>query len=241
MTMTSVAFVLNAVLAAGAAPVPAEALSGYAHILSTRVAKGRVDYKAIEASAKDRARLDAFVDAVAKAKVPADKSLAIGLYVDAYNALVLKSVIDNGRPRSVLDVKGFFDKHTHVVAGKKVTLDHLEKKLLNPYAKDPRTHMVLVCAAVGCPLIDEAPYLGSDVDARFDRATRRYLASPTGAVVSQGRLKLSKIFDWYKEDFGGTQGVLQFVRKHLAPEAAAKLGPNPTVSFVDYNWTLNQQ
>ncbi len=219
--------------------VDVAAKSGYAEILKAHVDNGRVDYKAIQK--KDRAKLDRYLDAVAKADLPKKKSARIGFYIDAYNALVIRSVLDNGRPRSVLDVKGFFNAQTHTVAGKTVTLDALEKKHLNPFAKDPRTHFVLVCAAVGCPILESRPFTGTDVDKRLDAATRRYLTSPAGAEAAPGRLRLSKIFDWYKADFGGPDGVLAFVRRHLPKAKAEALGDAPKVEFIDYNWTLNQQ
>jgi hypothetical protein len=200
------------------------------------VKNGRVDYTKI-----DVAKLDNYLKAVAAAKVPADKNAAIALYVDAYNAIVLKAVLDNKRPRSVLDVKDFFDVKKYNVAGKTVSLNQLEKEVLNPFAKDPRTHMVLVCGAVGCPILEEKPFAGSDVNARLDAATKRYLAGPTGAVAESGALKLSMIFNWYKADFGGDAGVLAFVKKHLPADAAQKAGDAPKITFIDYNWTLNQQ
>jgi hypothetical protein len=219
--------------------VDAAAQKDYADLLAKYVKNGRVDYKTL--GEKDMSKLDRYVKAVGEAKIPSDKNAAIGMYIDAYNALVLKAVIDAGRPRSVLDQKEFFSGKNWTVAGRNVSLDELEKQVLNPYAKDPRTHMVLVCGAVGCPILEEKPYAGSNTDARMEAATKRYLAAPTGAVVEAGSLKLSKIFDWYKADFGGDAGVLAFVKQHLAKDAAAKLGDAPKVSFIDYNWTLNQQ
>jgi len=221
------------------AQVDAAAAKDYASLLKAHVKNGRVDYKAI--AAEDRAKLDRYLDAVAKASLPKAKHARLAFYIDAYNALVIRSVIDNGRPRSVLDVKGFFDKKTHTVAGQTVTLDSLEKKHLNPFAKDPRTHFVLVCAAVGCPILEGTPFTGSTLEARLDAATRRYLTSPTGAQVSEGTLRLSKIFDWYKGDFGGPDGVVKFVLRHLPADQAKRAGDSPKVEFIDYNWTLNQQ
>lgn len=216
---------------------PPSATQDYAALLKAHVRNGRVNYDGVE---KDRARLDRYVDHVAKASLPKSRNARIGFYIDAYNALVLKAVLDNGKPRSVLDVKGFFNAQTHTVAGKSVTLDALEKKVLNPYAKDPRTHFVLVCGAVGCPILESTPFLGSNVDKRMDRATRRYLKSPHGAKISGGSVRLSKIFDWYKGDFGGPEGVKTFVAKHVPADKAAAVTAGK-VEFIDYNWTLNQQ
>ena len=127
------------------APLDAQAFDGYKALLKEHVKRGRVDYDGLEKNSKDK--LDNFVAAVAKADWPKRKHHRIGFYIDAYNAIVLQSVLHHKKPRSVLDVKNFFKEKRHTVAGKKVSLDSLEKKVLNPYAKDPRTHFVLVCAA----------------------------------------------------------------------------------------------
>ena len=49
------------------------------------------------------------------------------------------------------------------------------------------------------------------------------------------------IFKWYEGDFGGAKGVVDFVKKHLPADQAKKLGDDPKVEYIDYNWTLNQQ
>lgn len=214
------------------------ATATYQRLLSTYVEDGRVDYARL--GADDSKALDRYLEAIAEAELPDDRGRRIGLLVDAYNATVLRSVIRHGRPRSVLDIDGFFDRETHRIAGRDLTLDALEKKVLNPYAKDPRTHFVLVCAAVGCPVLESKPFFGSDVDTRMEAATVRYLRSPTGARRDGERLLLSKIFDWYAADFGGADGVRRFVKDRL-PSRLAPLARSGEVGFLDYNWTLNQQ
>lgn len=223
----------------GQAQVPEPARAAYSQTLSTYVKAGRVDYAGLAKSG--RTGLEAYVKALATADVPGPRNQRLGFYIDAYNALVLWAVIKNGRPRSVLDVDGFFDTAVHTVAGKSVTLDTLEKKILNPFAKDPRTHFVLVCGAVGCPILESKPYYGTSIDQRMERATRRYLSTPYGARVKPNELSLSKIFDWYAADFGGPSGVQAFVRARLSDAERDRLGDSPRVIFHDYNWTLNQR
>lgn len=221
-------------------PIPAPALEGWQQILATRVSeRGLVDYRKI--ASEDRAKLDAFLDAVASAAPPKDRGEAIALYADAYNALVIRKVIDAKLPRSVLDVKGFFDKDTVKVAGQTVTLDALEKKIVGPLA-NPGHHFILVCAAVGCPRLTTRSFLvdAAKIDERMTAAARAYLATPRGAVAAEGRLSLSKIFEWYAADFGGSAGVLAFARAHLPPEALVKIGATPKVESLEYDWTLNQ-
>ena len=221
------------------AQVPSDALRGYAEVLKSNVKNGLVDYQRIEKN--DLGKLDNYIAAVGKAKLPSKKNERIGFYVDAYNAFVLREVIRLKHPKSVVDVKDFFDKENYLIAGRKVSLNQLEKKMLNPYAKDPRTHMVLVCAAIGCPILDNKPYSGSDINERLDAATRRYLASDNGARVQAGVLQLSQIFKWYADDFGGSSGRLEFVKKYLPGELLEKTDGRGTILFFEYDWQLNKQ
>jgi hypothetical protein len=222
-----------------AAQISSDTAKSYAEVLAGSVKNGRVDYQWIRD--KKMANLDAYLDAIESAKVPQDRLQAVAFYVDAYNAWVIKQVIVHKIPRSVLDVSGFFDAKVLRIAGKTVSLNQLEKQILLPVAQDPRTHMVLVCGAVGCPILEDTPYAASDMNARLDTAARRYLAGPTGASVTEGSIKLSKIFEWYQPDFGGVEGVIQFVRKYAPKEKLDRAGNKPNVTYMDYNWTLNAQ
>jgi hypothetical protein len=237
--MSALLSIVAALALVGPTQVPDAEARAYAALLSRRVVDGRVDYRGL--AADDLPTLERYLAAVAKAPLPAAREPRIAFYADAYNALVVRSVIRHGRPRSVLDVEGFFGRDRHTVAGKPVTLDALEKELLLPFAGEPRLHFVLVCGAVGCPVLDARPLSGSALEARLDEAARRYLAGPTGAQVQPGELRLSRLFDWYRADFGGPAGVLAFARAHLPAREAARLGERPRVGFLDYNWTLNQQ
>ena len=80
------------------AQVKADAAKTYADLLTKYVKNGRVDYKGL---AGDSAKLNAYLDAVGAATAPAEKFAAIGFgSADAYNAIVMKAVNDNNRPRS---------------------------------------------------------------------------------------------------------------------------------------------
>jgi len=221
------------------AQVPETALKNYADILKTHVKNGRVDYRGL--AKKNPGKLDMYLKSVGTAKLPSKRDQRIGFYVDAYNAIVMKAVIAANFPESVLKVKGFFDNRKYEVAGQTVSLNQLEKKILNPYAKDARTHMVLVRAAVGCPVIENKPYYGSNLNQRFDAASRRYVRSSSGARVKSGSLGLSQIFKWYEGDFGGPDGRLAFAQKYMSDSQKKAAGKSPKISFFEYNWKLNQQ
>lgn len=223
----------------GAASTRPDAERGWAEVLARRVgADGLVDYRGL--ARDDSGALDAYLARVAEAKPPAQRAEALAFYADAYNALVLRSVIRAGFPRSVLDVKGFFDKTTHVVAGRTLTLDALEKEVIKPLG-NPLHHFILVCGAVGCPTLEPRPLVGTDVEARAEAAARRYLATAHGARRAAPAIQLSRIFEWYAADFGGPAGVRAWVRPRLPAALAAELGADTPLLSLDYNWTLNQR
>lgn len=229
--------VLMIATALGGTPLDSAALTQYADLLEKHVKSGKVNYAGMR---EDVAQLDNFLAAVAKAK-PGKGSNAIAFYIDAYNASVVRSVIAHRIPKSVRDVKDFFKEKKHTVAGKTISLDELEKSILLPLAKDPRLHMVLVCAARGCPPLEGKPYSGSKLERRLETATERYVRSSAGARPAKGTLGLSKIFEWYAKDFGGTDGVVAFVKKRLQDENRAKLGNSPKIFYFNYDWTLNRR
>lgn len=240
----TVATLLSLTLIAGTpAPVgvPEAALKQWEALLAAHVSSaGLVDYRAIEA--RDLAKLDAFLGAVATAKVPDERNHALAFYGDAYNALVIRAVITARRPRSVLDVPGFFDKKTYVVAGREVTLDVLEKKLAAPLGS-PGHHFIFVCGAMGCPKLGRTPLMRSaaTLPAVMDAAARTYLATPRGAIAAPGDVQLSKIFEWYAADFGGPAGVLEYARARLPARVSETWSQQPPkVRSLEYDWTLNQ-
>ena len=134
-----------------------------------------------------------------------------------------------------------------------MTLDDIEHKILRPEFKEPRVHFAINCASVGCPPLAGEPYRAATLDAQLDAATRRYLASPQGLRIEGRTLRVSRIFEWYGDDFVARfapdragqpdrveRAVLGLVAQFGPPEAAA-LAHTPTarVRFLDYDWSLN--
>src|SRR5687767_12295371 len=109
---------LALVLASGCTAAP-RTTNFFHDILAKHVKDGRVDYAAIERD--ELPKLEAYLEGIARAKMPEERNARIGFLTDAYNALVIRSVITYKRPRSVLDVKGFFNEAKHSVAGQSLT------------------------------------------------------------------------------------------------------------------------
>ncbi len=160
-------------------------------------------------------------------------------YINAYNVIVIYWVVKHYPLKSPMDNSGFFDKVRHNVAGEQITLNALEiKKLLQPY-KDARFHFVLACAAKSCPPLANFAYTPENVDQQLTTRTRLALNDKAWLKIypSQKKAELSKIFDWYKGDFGGDEkALISWINLYRSEKIPATY----TVGFYDYNWNLNE-
>ena len=93
---------------------------------------------------------------------------------------------------------------------------------------DPRIHFALNCGARSCPTI--VPYESPQLDDRLDDATERYLAAE--ADYEDGTVVVPELFEWFEADFGGPDGVVEFLRTYgPVPEDVT-----PGVEYRDWDW-----
>jgi hypothetical protein len=63
-----------------------------------------------------------------------------------------------------------------------------------------------------------------------------FINDPTRNKVSSGSAELSAIFNWFSGDFKDNAGS---VRDFVNQFAKTKLLENGKISYMDYNWSLN--
>ena len=202
----------------------------------TYVHDGRVDYQSL---VNNRSTLDDILDLGKSLTVAVgDAKTYQAFWINSYNLLVIKSVIDNYPLRSPLDKAGFFDGIEHSIGGEQITLNGIEHELLRGvFPEESRFHFVLVCAGLGCPPIIDKAYLPTTLETQLETQTRLALNDPNFIRVEKKRVRISQIFQWYKKDF--TQGglnLLEYINQFRTP----KLPDNLKVSFYEYNWALNE-
>lgn len=205
-------------------------------------AKGQVNYKAWKASKDDSERLTQYLAQLEQAKPAEFKRRAqLALYINAYNAFVISSVLAKYPIESVMKVDGFFKTTTHKLAGKKMTLDQLENELIRPQFKEARVHFVLVCAAKSCPRLRAEALTSQNVYKRLSASASEFVNQ--ASRVEGDKLKTSQIFNWFKGDFEAKSGsVEKFLATYLRDkEVKAKLEAGALkLDFVEYDWALNQ-
>ncbi len=201
----------------------------------TYVSNGRVNYKNIK---KAPSSLEELLKIAANVNVTKnDVKTYQAFYINAYNLAVIKGIVDKYPTKSPLDIKGFFDKTTYVLGGKKTTLNDLENKILRKnFPKEARFHFVLVCAGLGCPPIIPSAYKPSTLEDQLQRQTVKALNNPNFIKVKGNKVQLSQIFEWYKVDFTQDGSEVDFVNKFRKEKIPAKA----KVSYYSYDWSLNQ-
>ena len=170
------------------------------------------------------------------------------LWINLYNVKVLELVLAGNPKTSIRDLsKGprggeIFDRKTILSGEKGISLNDLEGMIRTQF-KDPRIHFALHCAARSCPPLRSEAYVPATLEAQLDDATRTYLAQPGAVAVKTiaGRptITVSKIFEWYADDFKAGGGPLAFLAKYGPSEVAAAATGKAKLEFAEYDWGLN--
>jgi hypothetical protein len=207
--------------------------------------QGRVDYQALKQNDADKIeKLYASIAATGPNKTPElykGRNAALAYYLSAYNLLVWKNVIDNIPKLKRVDqsLYSFFRNPEFQVDGKEVDLDALEKKVITKTFKDGRVHFALNCASGGCPKLPREAFTPEKVQQQLDREARIFCNEKRNVDYDPAakRVKLSSIFKWYKDDFGGD--VIAFINKYRAKDA--QIPADAKIEHVDYDWRMNDK
>ncbi len=205
----------------------------------------RVDYRGVARSAEWK-RLAAQVRQAKPSQGTRNEKLAF--WINAYNILTIDLIAAHYPISGIKDLGSFFspvwDLEVATIEGRKLSLGAIEHEILRKM-KEPRIHAAIVCASVSCPPLARTPFRPDRLDADLTRAMGSFVANHEKGVAidrASGVIRLSKIFDWFKEDFDAMGGVLSTIAPHLDAADAAwirKEGPNASIRYFGYDWSLN--
>ena len=169
-------------------------------------------------------------------------------WVNLYNSLTVDLILSHYPVESSTDIDispGFFsfgpwDKKLIQVEGQMLSLNDIEHRILRPIWRDPRLHYVLNCASLGCPNLPGQPLSAANSGQALDEAARTYVNHPRGARMEEGEVVVSKIYNWFSEDFGESEkSILSHIRKYAAPELINELKGRTEIDDYEYDWKLN--
>lgn len=171
----------------------------------------------------------------------------LAFWINAYNIMVVKMVLDHYPLKSIKNVGGLFSSvwklNAGTVGGKARTLNEIEHDILRKMG-EPRIHVAIVCASLSCPDIRPEAYISERLHEQLDDQMKAFLANPQKGLQveeSNQRLYLSPIFKWFAGDFEAKGGVRSFLVKYVPERLSAYLKMDTfRLSYLDYNWNLNE-
>ncbi len=198
------------------------------HVSST----GKVNYTGFK---QDQAKLKSYLTQLEAQAVESswskDKKLAY--WINAYNAYTIDMIVRNYPLKSITDLEGGkpWDKKFIKLNGKTLSLNNIENDIIRPTFKDARIHFAVNCAAKSCPPLMNKAWTETNLQSELDKRTRSFINSNTYNTINSGSAKISKIFEWYAEDFGNLNDYLA--------KYNSEVSSSTKISYIDYNWALN--
>jgi hypothetical protein len=216
----------------------------FSRLLEKYVQDHLIKYSAWVANAQDIAALGQYVDQMAGLD-PAEwqDADALTYWINLYNAVTLRLVLDHYPLKSIKDLGGFmksspWKRELVTVGGRALALNDIENDIIRPRFGDPRIHFALNCASVGCPPLGKEAYFPGRLSEQLDAACGWAMNHDQWVCLDGDKLLLTKIFDWYGEDFAADGGsVLAFIKRYRTeplPEG------DPKIDFMSYDWSLNE-
>lgn len=256
--------------AAGAAllPLGAAAQAGFDHqysawntLLKKHVRwlpdgkQSRVNYKGFVADRAALMEVLAALSAVPQASFDGwSKPQQMAFLINAYNAYTVELILTKYPDlKSIKDLGSFIQspwkKKFFTLLGAERHLDWIEHEQLRARYPEPRVHTAVNCASIGCPALRDEAFTATRLDAQLEDGMRRFLGDPTRNRVAGGKVEVSAIFKWFKEDFqNGHRGFRQVEDVFAAyaeqlrnkpDEQAALRAKRLPVAYLDYDWSLN--
>ena len=169
-------------------------------------------------------------------------------WLNLYNAATVQLIVRNYPVSSITKLgKGLFsfgpwNDDIVTVNQQKISLNDIEHGILRPIYDDPRIHYAVNCASFSCPNLLVTAFTGENIEALLDKGARDYINHTRAVSVKDDELVLSKIYDWFQEDFSSSEeGVISHIKQYANSDLLEQLNTiDPNKIRYAYDWTLNE-
>jgi len=210
--------------------------------------KGQVNrfaYKAI--SQDDLNSLKAYLTTLSKTRISLyNRAEQRAFWINLYNALTIDVILQHFPVNSIRDISfslftsGPWKEKLIKVENESLSLDDIEHRILRPIWQDPRIHYAVNCAAIGCPNLQTQAFTSRNIEALLDKAAVEFINHPRAVSVSNlGNLRVSSLYDWFVDDFGGSDAVLAHLKQYAKPKLSKSLQGVDKIYGDHYDWSLN--
>jgi hypothetical protein len=230
----------------------------------TYITNGNASQVSYKGFAQDRAVLKTYLDSISAVPEATykswNKNQQLAFLINAYNAYTIELILTKyPNLKSIRELGGTFSKPWSIkfikLFGKDVHLDNIEHDMIRADGvfNDPRIHVAVVCASIGCPMLRNEAFTPEKLDAQLDDGMKRFFSdrSRNRYSAETKKLEISKIFDWYKKDFvkghkgfASLEATLGKYADQLTDDAAARAeikAGKVAIGYLDYDWNLNDK
>jgi hypothetical protein len=231
----------------------AQSNSLFTEVLQKYVKDGLVDYNNLK---NDKEFKDYLSQLSKTDPTEFTKDEKLSFWINAYNAFTLQIVMVNYPINSITDLnkggkllnnpegKTVWDKKFISINDKKYSLNDIEHNILRKL-DEPRIHFALVCASISCPELRNEAYETKKIDEQLQDETKKFLndKEKNHYDVKNKKAYISKLFDWFRVDFGDTdKNILMFISDYLPKDISTDISSdvsNWKIKYNNYNWNLN--
>jgi len=196
---------------------------------------GQVDYKGFQ---RDQDKLDGYLKSLSVQRPDNEwsRDARLAYWINAYNAYTVKLILNHYPVNSISDIYDGnpWDVKWIELGRDQFSLNQIEHRIIRKRFDEPRIHFAVNCAAQSCPPLLPQAFTAENLDNMLDKAARAFINNPSYNKISTNNLKLSKIFDWYAEDF-------ENIQRFIAQYSTTNVEQDASVSYMDYDWSLNEQ
>ena len=215
-------------------------------LLDTYLVEGVFNFAAV--TDQDQAALQQYITLLGRTDVDRlKKSEQMAFWINAYNALIVGIVLEEYPVRSINDIGGSFfspgpwkEKRFRVYQIN-LSLNHIYHRILRPIWGDFRIHYALGCSGISCPALAPNPYVGETIEDSLRAAQDAYINhGPAIRQIKEAGVTLSRIYDWYGDDFGQNEAeILKQIKEEASGDMATRLAPVTRISSYGFDWDLS--
>lgn len=194
---------------------------------------GRVDYPSLKAKS---AELESYLDLLSSQDPSSmERSEALAFWINSYNAFTIKLILDHYPLESITEIDGGKPWSTEWIKinGRVLSLDQIENEIIRPQFQESRIHFAVNCAAKSCPPLMNRAWTADKLEQQLEQQTKKFINNNKYNSISKDRVAVSRIFEWYAQDFGD---LIEYINRY----SNVKVDAGAKITYLEYDWSLNE-
>lgn len=194
---------------------------------------GRVDYASLKAKSGE---LESYLDLLSSQDPSSmERSEALAFWINSYNAFTIKLILDHYPLESITEIDGGQPWSTEWVRinGRVLSLDQIENEIIRPQFEESRIHFAVNCAAKSCPPLLNRAWTADKLEQQLEQQTKKFINNNKYNSISKDRVAVSRIFEWYAQDFGD---LIEYINRYSNVQVDA----DAKITYLEYDWSLNE-